>query len=517
MANDIYGIVENCYNSFYVFRGYAPASVLIKYSEPYEAYQRKPEDNHVEDIARFILNGSYVYTPEIVLAYSIGDWFDDAINPVFCGGMIHSGSISPLDFLTFDSTARNIIPPRTKVVLKDRNKVAFSRIGGSTDKVSIAKCSLPDKQIKPFRRIDGNHRLDAMKLLENRKAEYAVPFCIILLTSDYYNNTFDDVKTARAEMEIFHNINSKAKPLSSIEQYRGLLNLFSTQELKKFGEEFSLTKAYLEKHSALRFVNIAAFLGDKEDIVLFCMKFFLDRGIHITEDDIADILSRLEHTYFAEYQVIRACKNRFAIVPYVFYCFDGGKQKNAKLSAYNTWFIKNKLYNVKVFDPASMIDVFNSIYELRKKQIFVAMPFKHQLDFVFEAICDCVKKINRENNTDLLAPIRIDKQIVGFSYDIVNEMLDKIQDAGLLIADLTEQNANVYYETGFAQGLLRAKLGNTAEVLYLISNPADAAHPYSPAKFDVNHYKIIGYKNEGNGVAELKAKLEAELKAFYCI
>jgi len=96
-------------------------------------------------------------------------------------------------------------------------------------------------------------------------------------------------------------------------------------------------------------------------------------------------------------------------------------------------------------------------------------------------------------------------------------MLDKIQNAGLLIADLTEQNANVYYEAGFTQGLLRAKLGNTAQILYLISNPNDPEHPHGDIKFDVNHYKVIGYKNEGNGVSELKENLEKELKAFYCI
>ena len=145
------------------------------------------------------------------------------------------------------------------------------------------------------------------------------------------------------------------------------------------------------------------------------------------------------------------------------------------------------------------------------------MPFRSELDFVFDAICETVEKINRENGTDLLKPIRIDKQIVGFSYDIVNEILESIQNAGLLIADLTDQNANVYYEVGYAQGLIKAKLGNTAEVLYLISNPNKPDEPFASAKFDVQHYKMIPYKNVGNGVNELKANLEKELKRFYGI
>ena len=59
--------------------------------------------------------------------------------------------------------------------------------------------------------------------------------------------------------------------------------------------------------------------------------------------------------------------------------------------------------------------------------------------------------------------------LLFLNQNIVNEILENIQNAGLLIADLTEQNANVYYEVGYAQGLIKAKLGNTAEVLYLIS------------------------------------------------
>ena len=184
-------------------------------------------------------------------------------------------------------------------------------------------------------------------------------------------------------MEVFHNINAKVKPLSSIEQYRGLFNLFTVAELEQYGKEFSLTKAYLEKHKAIPYTNISFFTSDLADIILFCIKFFVDRGIEVTEDEIATVLGVLDHTYFSENEAIRNCKSRFAIVPYVFYCYEGGKQKTAKLSAYNTWFIKNRLYNVKDFDPASMIDVFNSIYEIRQKQIFVAMPFKSDTGSLF--------------------------------------------------------------------------------------------------------------------------------------
>ncbi|MDE7395910.1 MAG: hypothetical protein K2M95_07320, partial [Clostridiales bacterium] len=165
----------------------------------------------------------------------------------------------------------------------------------------------------------------------------------------------------------------------------------------------------------------------------------------------------------------------------------------------------------------TVIKVFDSIYEIRQKQIFVAMPFKPELDFVYEAIKDAVENLNSAYDIELSPPIRIDKQITGYSYDIVDEILEQIQNAGLLIADLTDQNANVYYEVGYAQGLLRSQLGDSVKVLYLISNPSNPDEPFAPAKFDVQHYKMIPYKNAGNGVQELKDALERELKVFYGI
>ena len=507
MNEYVYGNLEYCYNGIPVIRGYCSAKLLLKHSKAHDAYQRATEAKHVEEIKSFISSPSTIkFMPEVVLSYDYTgllqhpeDWADFAYT-------------TPIDYLHHGPEVQY-----GSFELRDHwTGVNFKRLTTGTKAVRTVRLDLSQNALLGdgivFQRIDGNHRLSAFE--ESDAKDMVVPFCIVLLCS---NNDPKLKEREKAEMEVFHNINAKVKPLSSIEQYRGLFNLFTVAELEQYGKEFSLTKAYLEKHKAIPYTNISFFTSDLADIILFCIKFFVDRGIEVTEDEIATVLGVIDHTYFSENEAIRNCKSRFAIVPYVFYCYEGGKQKTAKLSAYNTWFIKNRLYNVKDFDPASMIDVFNSIYEIRQKQIFVAMPFKSELLFVYEAIREIVEKINRENGTELLPPVRIDKQIVGFSYDIVNEMLDQIQNAGLLIADLTEENANVYYEAGFAQGLLRAKLGNTAEILYLVSNPKKPDEPFDQAKFDVKHYKMIPYKNDGNGVKQLKEDLEKELKAFYSI
>lgn len=506
MSEFIYGNLEYCFNGIPVIRGYSSAKLLLKHSKAHEAYQRAAEMTHIEEIRSFISSTSTIkFMPEIILSYDYTGLFQHPEDWA-------AAATTPIDYLYHGPELLN-----ASFELRDHlTGVNFKRLttgtkGVKTVRLDLSRDSLLGDGIV-FQRIDGNHRLSAFE--ESNEKDMMVPFCIVLLCS---NNDPKLKEREKAEMEVFHNINSKVKPLSSIEQYRGLFNLFTVGELEQYGKEFSLTKAYLSKHKDIPFSNISFFVSDLADIILFCIKFLIDRGITVSEDELAGVLGIVDHTYFSEFKIIQHCKSRFALVPYIYYCFEGGKQKNAKLSAYNAWFIKNRLYNVKDFDPASMIDIFNSIYEIRQKQIFVAMPFNDKLLFVYEAICEVVEKINRENGIELLPPVRIDKQIVGFSYDIVNEMLDKIQNAGLLIADLTEQNANVYYEAGFAQGLLRAKLGNTAEILYLISNPENPDEPYDPAKFDVEHFKMIPYKNDGNGVKELKENLEEELKAYYGI
>ena len=499
----IYGSFQYCYNSIPVIRGYCSSKTLIKCSVPHPAYQRQADDCHVAEIKNYLDGPNIKFMPEIILSYDYSGMF---VNTQAWDQM---GYMSPFEYLSDDKTIGT-------AKVWDYNKgIEFQRIKSDRINKTIKITISTDNPVlipnQVFNRIDGNHRLEAF---EEDINDYMTPFCIILLAS----NGIPELKEReKIEMQIFHNINSKVRPLSPIEQYRGLFQLFSVSELLQYGKEFSLSKAYLEKHSKLRFPNIGFFLTDLEDLVLFCIKFLLDRDILTTEDDMADTFSKLEHTYFSDYPIIRNCKSRYAIVPYVYYCMKGEKQKNAKLTAYNSWFIKNHLYNVKDFDPASMIDIFNSIYEIRQKQIFVAMPFKNELNFVYEAICETVDKINVENNLDLLQPIRIDKQIIGFSYDIVKEIMMNIRNAGLLIVDLTYQNANVYYEAGYALGLLEGTVGSSAKILYLISNPEDPDNPFGEAKFDVAHYKMISYKNDGNGVNELKSNIEKELKAFYCI
>ncbi|MDE5756237.1 MAG: hypothetical protein K2I23_04035 [Clostridia bacterium] len=486
----IYGNLEYCYNGLPIIRGYCSYKKLLQYSKPHPSYQRTAEEQHVNEIRAYLESPQIKFMTEVVLSF-------DCTNVVF-----DEQYLSLADAMLRNAGSK---------FFSSNKDLSIAHIGSA--KINkIIRFEFNDNKPAFFHRIDGNHRLEALK--DYRGDDFQIPFCVILLSSSGNPELRVREKT---EMEIFHNINAKVKPLTSIEQYNGLFNLFSVDELLQFGKDLSVTQEYLLTYSQTSLNNLFELLRDLSDTVMRCVKFIMSNSIEISAQELADIFGELNHTYFSDCEKIRHCKDSNALVPYVYYCKTGGGHKNAKLSAFNDWFISNKLYNIEKFDPTSIVKVFDSIYEIRQKQIFVAMPFKPELDFVYQAIRSTVEKLNNKYGIELPTPIRIDKQITGYSYDIVDEILTQIQNAGLLIADLTDQNANVYYEVGYAQGLLQSQLGNAVKVLYLISNPSNPDDPFASAKFDVQHYKMLPYKNIGNGVQELKDALENELKVFYGI
>ena len=75
--------------------------------------------------------------------------------------------------------------------------------------------TVPDG-VKLFKRIDGNHRLNAFEELKDEKFDrFEAPFCVIFLPAK---------EARRSEKALFHNINSKAWPLTSEEAYKGIVD-----------------------------------------------------------------------------------------------------------------------------------------------------------------------------------------------------------------------------------------------------------------------------------------------------
>ena len=82
--------------------------------------------------------------------------------------------------------------------------------------------------------------------------------------------------------------------------------------------------------------------------------------------------------------------------------------------------------------------------------VFVAMPLKQKYNNTLRAIERAIEKVNGEIDDKQYVCERIDKAEDVIKID--DEIEERIKKAKIIIADLSEKNANVYYELGFARG-----------------------------------------------------------------
>lgn len=123
-----------------------------------------------------------------------------------------------------------------------------------------------------------------------------------------------------------------------------------------------------------------------------------------------------------------------------------------------------------------------------QRHIFVAMPFKKEMEDVY--------------HYGIEAPVheagflceRID--LTHFFGGIAETILNRIESAELVVADLSGANPNVYLEVGYAWGRGR-------QTILLVSSAADL-------KFDVAHMRCIIY----DSIRDLEEKLRKELAMY---
>jgi len=77
---------------------------------------------------------------------------------------------------------------------------------------------------------------------------------------------------------------------------------------------------------------------------------------------------------------------------------------------------------------------------------------------------------------------------------IINDIINSIQDADYLIADLTGRNPNVYYELGYAHALRKPVILLTRQI--------------SDVPFDLRHQRLIEYQDTVSGAAQLQNTLQ---------
>lgn len=520
------GILHTSLGGFTVIRGVAPLGELARCSRFDGAYQRNLIETHKEEIERFLADRQYLFFPEVVLSASLR--FKGSSN----GNWRDKGFRTNLDGLALK-------------VMKTKLPTGYNVVGGQAAP-TLAYFTLGEEQLdeeKGFRlfRIDGNHRLSAAKDLKPHEANYSLPtpFCIVLHD--------EPTEAQRFEKVVFHNINAKQIPLTSEENLRLILQtgegaLFSDSDLldkPSFGPAYYMARKLLPQFNAEFLGGLAKHFENRHTLALALAQFLIakDEDLKQATDAVAldAQVARLREalkTVNAVYEEPHRSRLRDSgchgvLVAFAFFAL---KNTGKQLPAFARWVMSNRidrlapatttrglgyhyhLGRTQAVDAASLVEVFESVLSARRREVFVSMEFGAHTDAVYKAIEAAIAQVNKDHalqQADLaLKPIRIDRENKGHSYTIADEILQIIDGCGLLIADLTQSNKNVYHEVGFLMGLNQGR-GEEHENFILIADANQVKD--NTIGFNLRAWQQIRY----GGTLELTQKLVDSLEQHF--
>ena len=127
-----------------------------------------------------------------------------------------------------------------------------------------------------------------------------------------------------------------------------------------------------------------------------------------------------------------------------------------------------------------------------KLSAFVIMPFDEDFDGVYSGFIEPVLKeagftVDRADN-------------IESQQNILRDIVEKIHQSALIVADLTGANPNVFYELGLAHALRKP-------VILLTQRVADVP-------FDMKSYRLLEYSTHFQFIGEAKQKLASYAKGF---
>lgn len=526
------GILHSSLGGFTVIRGVAPLGELARCSGYDEGYQRNLIKTHREAIERFLADNQFLFFPEVILSASLKFDF---------GTYKGKAAVNPLgDIFTGKGFASNVDGLTVKVVKTRLPKIAL----GGPSAPEIAYLEVPEEQLangyKLFR-IDGNHRLSAAEGAKPREARYELetPFCIVLHE--------DATQAQRFEKVVFHNINAKQIPLTSEENLRLILEggedkLFDDKTLLEspsFGPAYYLARMLLTNIDSRYLEGLAKPLENRRTLALALTQFLSPRDEAIGKaQDAVELDAQIERLRRA-FQAVNTIYEQPAraklresgchgvLVAFLWFALHNeGKQ----LQAFERWVVSNRIDHLapatttqglgyhyhlgrtQAVDAASLVSVFESVLSARHREVFVSMEFGTHTDAVYEAIDAAIAQINKDHALQqaglALKPIRIDRENKGHSYTISAEILKIIDGCGLLIADLTQSNKNVYHEVGFLMGLNQGQ-GEPHENFILIADASKVTD--STIGFNLRPWQQIRF----NDTLDLTRKLVDSLEQHF--
>jgi hypothetical protein len=451
------GILDFSLGNFLCLRGFAPLGILQDISAAPADIQRKPKAGRLKEISHYLRKGELVFFPEVILCACLHE--EDVTSELVAGFFtsVQSGeAFKTAKFAGGLSISSSVSKARKQ---EDIRAVQYFQVG---------TLSFAEKPSPLFARLDGNHRLSAT--FDRQVRDRVTPFCLILCKSqtDY----------TRFSRSLFHNINHKQVPLPMEHNLRLIIEdeeLFSDETLKKSAEGFGWPYYLTRKlHGRLDFELIPRLkpLFESEPRTRFLKLFdFLIQREALGENENA--IRRLKEalvaaqSLFEQHSDLQESKNFGLLVACVYFQLD----RKVPIQAFVRWVIANHLHEIAESHPGDLVAIFQKIMGTRRRTIFVSMPFgNNETENHFNAITEVIDAINRDY-PDLKPQLkikRVDFHAEGVSYPIRAKIDDFMANCGLLLANLTNCNPNVYHEIGFMDGKARGESQARPDVLMFL-------------------------------------------------
>jgi hypothetical protein len=517
------GILHASLGGFTCIRGVAPMGDLARCSKYDREYQRSLITTHEAEIQYFLDDQKYLFFPEVILSASLQFDFKK-----YTG----TKAIAPLaDIFSGKGFKSNVNGVTVRVVKTKTPKQLTTAIIAA----EIAYLELPEEHLanglKLFR-IDGNHRLSAAENTDRFKTLPA-PFCIVL---------HDDVTQATLfEKVVFHNINAKQVPLTSEENLRLILQegeqaLFTDKDLlenRSFGPAYYLARKLVAALNPEYLPGLKKALENPRTLTLSLTQFLSARDEKLNETTPAELdkqvgrlreaLKAVNAIYEKRHKLAENGCHGVLVAFAHFALHNDGRQ----LPSFERWIISNRidylapvsttdgigyhyhLGRTQAVDAASLVSVFESILVSKHREIFISMAFRNETEETYKTIQKTVDQLNAKHGLTIkLREIRIDHFNPGHSYTIDDEILKIIEGSGLLIADLTFGNRNVYHEIGYLMGLNRGK-GLEQENFILIADKKTRGDELeSDIGFNLKSWQQLRFESTRQLEVELTRSLE---------
>jgi len=238
------------------------------------------------------------------------------------------------------------------------------------------------------------------------------------------------------------------------------------EEIRALAAEI-LLRAREDKNKAVKALTKS--LKDSSDLVKKAASITLGKMGSIAEDSIEELVILSESSN--NWKVCSAAKNAVFLI-----AEDIGKKD------VNDFYdiVKSKILRIDSVEKPNQTQK-----SVKSNLVFVIIAFQDDMKFIFEGIQAVAKKYSLDAK-------RVSD--VPGDYKITDKIIEMIHSAKFIVADLTHERPNVYFELGYARGV--------GKKVYTIAKKGTKIH------FDVKDWKCIFYDDS----RELETKLDKEFK-----